>query len=335
MCKKIGFHLANIQKICKFATPYRCGKNNFFKRGGIFFMENIFKIRELTESRAAQPDYKTAFTFFEILPGEEMRNSKLPLNYILFVLTGEIGVNCNEFKNHIFRTNEMFFMQKSSSVKVETHKKTRLCVFYFDTFVSTADPYLLRAFLPDTEKTVYHFRPVHIQHPIRLFLGQLCYFQRENIDCNGFNAIKHSEFFLLVRNLCSREDIVEFLFSLICKSPDFRNKVLEKYMKMEGNRVTELATLVGMGRKNFEKRFREEFDTSPAKWILQETAKRVRLFLEVPGVTISDAMDKYHFNSPSHFNRFCHQYLQAAPGKIIKDAKNWERLKSKKKRKHQ
>jgi AraC-like DNA-binding protein len=75
-----------------------------------------------------------------------------------------------------------------------------------------------------------------------------------------------------------------------------------------------------MGRKNFDKRFREEFGTSPAHWVQQETAKRLRLFLMEPGITISDAMDKFHFNSPSHFNRFCRRYFNESPGVMLKKA---------------
>jgi AraC-like DNA-binding protein len=39
-----------------------------------------------------------------------------------------------------------------------------------------------------------------------------------------------------------------------------------------------------------------------------------------PEVTISDAMDKFHFNSPSHFNRFCRRYFGESPGVILKEA---------------
>ena len=292
-------------------------------------MENIFKIRELADSRASMPDHKTAFTFFELEAGGELRNQKLPLNYVLFVFAGEIMLNCNEFKNRFFRANGMVFIQKSSSVKVNVTQKTKLYVFYFDMFVSPTDQYYFKAFLPDAEKTAYHFRPIAIPPQIRDFLDHLRSLQAEKIDCKSMNALKHCEFFVLLRYLCPREDMVEFLHPLICKSLDFRNKVLEKYMKMEGNRVTELATLVNMGRKNFDKRFRIEFGTSPAKWMQQEMAHRLRLFLETPGITISDAMDKFHFNSPSHFNRFCHQYLKSSPGTIIKESRVWEKKKMK------
>ena len=286
-------------------------------------MDNVFKIRELAENRASMPDHKTAFTFFEIEAGEELSNARLPVNYIFFVLSGEVTLCCNGFINHSFRKNEMVFLQKSSAVKVTVPKNTKLCVFCFDMFVSPSDQYFFSAFLPDAEKTAYQFRPIAIPPLIRSFLYQLRLQQAEKIDCKSMNTLKHCEFFVLLRYLCPREDLVELMHRLICKSLDFRNKVIDKYMKMEGNRVTELAKLVNMGRKNFDKRFRAEFGTSPAKWMQQEMAKRLHLFLQTPGITISDAMYKFHFNSPSHFNRFCHHFLEASPGTIIKEAKTW------------
>lgn len=285
-------------------------------------MNDIFKIRDLGVCRKAEVDAKTGFTFYEIKTGEEIRNLDLPLNYIFFVLEGALEISCNEFENRRFESNEMIFMLRSSSVCVKVLKKTKLCVMYFDTFLSSCDQQLFKAYLPDVEKSVYDFRAVPISQPINAFLKQTFYFQKQKVDCMHFSSLKHREFFILLRHFCSREEIVQLLSPLIGRSLDFRTKVLEKYTQLGDGRVTELADIVGMGRKSFDKRFREEFGTSPAKWLQQEKAKHLRRFLMEPGVTISDAMDKFHFNSPSHFNRFCHQYFNCSPGVIIKNAED-------------
>lgn len=284
------------------------------------FMNNIFRIRDFGVCGKVQVDVKTGFTFYELRAGEEIRNHNLPLNYIFFVLGGALEISCNEFENRRFESDEMIFMLRSSSVHVRVLKKTKLCVMYFDTFLSSCDQQLFKAYLPDAEKNTYDFRAISIPQPINAFLKQTYSFQKQKVDCMHFNSLKHREFFILLRHFCPREDIVQFLSPLISRSLDFRTKVLEKYILLDGGHVTELADIVGMGRKNFDKRFREEFGTSPAKWLQQEKAKRLRRFLMEPGVTISDAMDKFHFNSPSHFNRFCHQYFNSSPGAIIKNA---------------
>ena len=284
-------------------------------------MENIFKIRESGVCKKADVDAGTAFTYYEIEAGKDIWNHGLPVNYIFFVLGGAIEISCNEFENRRFQSNEMVFLLRSSSVYVKALKNTKLYVMYFDIFLSSCDRQLFKAYLPDVEKVSYDFAPVPIPQSVLIFLKQTIYFQEQKVDCMHFNNIKHREFFILLRSFCSREEIVMFLSPLISHSSGFRNKVLEKYTQLETGRVTDLANLSGFGRKNFDKRFQEEFGTSPARWLMQEKAKRLRLFLMEPGVTISDAMDKFHFNSPGYFNRFCHQHFKAPPGMIIKEAR--------------
>jgi AraC-like DNA-binding protein len=288
-------------------------------------MENIFKIRELDACRKdSAAEVNAAFVYYEIRAGEEIGNRGLPLHFLFFVLDGAMEVSCNQFENRRFQANEMVFLLRSSSVKVRTLKNVKLYVMYFDKLLSLCDRQLFEADLPYAKKFAYDFRPVAIPAPVRRFLEQILYFQHRKVDCRHFNALKQDECFLLLRYFCSREEIIALFSPLIGGgggSMDFRNKVLESYTKVEGGGVTKLAGLVGMGRKTFDKRFREEFNTSPAKWMQQETAKRLRLYLSESGVTISDAMDKFHFNSPGHFNRFCHHYFQSPPGAIVREAK--------------
>jgi AraC-like DNA-binding protein len=111
------------------------------------------------------------------------------------------------------------------------------------------------------------------------------------------------------------------LSPVISHSFNFRNRVLDNYNKLEYGRVDELAGLVGMGRKKFDKVFKDEFGIPPSRWIQQETAKHLHVFLAEPDVTISDAMYKFRFNSPSHFNRFCRKFFNKPPGEIIKKFK--------------
>ena len=289
------------------------------------FMSDIFKIRTLGVCKKVQLDEKTAFSSHEIKQGNEYRNRDLPLNFILFVLGGTIEVSCSQFEKCRIQQDQMILLMRSSSVLVKAEKKTTLCAMYFDMLLSSCDQQLFNAYLPDTEKIRYDFRPVEIPQPIIQFLKQIRYIQEQKVDCMHFNSLKHREFFILLRYFCPREDLVMFLAPLIGRSFTFRNKVLEKYRQLKIGRVTELADLVGMGRKNFDKQFRKEFGTSPAKWMLQEKAKRLYIFLREPDVTINDAMDRFYFNSSAHFNRFCLRYFKATPGTIIKEA----RLKSK------
>ena len=285
------------------------------------YMSDIFKIRTLGVCKRVQLDDKTAFTCYELKQGNEFRNRDLPLNFILFVLRGTIEASYNQYENCRIQQDQMILLMRSSYVHVKILKKTTLYAMYFDTLLSTCDQLLFNAYLPDTGKINNEFKPVAIPQPIVQFLKQIRDVQEQKVDCIHYNSLKHREFFLLLRYFCPREDLVLFLSPLIGRSIHFRNKVLEKYAQLKNGRVTELAGLVGMGRKNFDKQFRKEFGTSPAKWMHQEKAKRLYIFLREPDVTIADAMDRFFFNSSAHFNRFCLQYYKTTPGMIMKEAR--------------
>ncbi|MDR2385891.1 MAG: helix-turn-helix transcriptional regulator [Tannerella sp.] len=284
--------------------------------------DSIFNIRPHVLCRSTEQEGRTAFSHHELNVGDEYGEHCLPYNFILFVLSGEIAVCCNEFEGCKFKSDEMALLLRSSMVRVKAIRKTSMVVFYFDMLISACERDVFRTFLSDAEKANYDFSPVHIPAPLKVFLKQLIYFRELHVDCMHFNELKHCEFFILLRRFCSRGEIIALLAPLIAISQNFRARVLDKYCKLETGRVSEMARLVGMGRKNFDKRFREEFATSPAKWMRQEMAKKIRLFLMEPDITIADVIQKFHFSSPSHFNRFAREKFGKSPGEIIKEAKN-------------
>jgi len=291
-------------------------------------MNDIFKIRDVGVCKKALLNEKTAFTYHELKCDELINNYSLESNFIIFVLGGMLEIDCNQYEKCKIQSNQMLLLLRTSAIKVRAVKKTVIIVMYFENLLASCDQQILHAYLPDTEKISYQFKPTQMPGPIILFLRQIHYLQELKVDCTHFHGIKHREFFLLLRAFCPREDIVLFLAPLIGRSLNFKNKVLEKYVQLGDGNVTDFANLVGMGRKNFDKQFRKEFSISPAKWMLQEKAKRLYMVLNDPEITITDAMDRFNFNSATHFNRFCVQYFSKTPGAIIKEARQRKKNKN-------
>jgi AraC-like DNA-binding protein len=73
-----------------------------------------------------------------------------------------------------------------------------------------------------------------------------------------------------------------------------------------------------MGRTNFDLKFKKEFGMPPLRWMLKEKAKRVRFSMAESDITLSDIMQKYNFNSPTHLNRFCKQQFGCSPTELMK-----------------
>jgi AraC-like DNA-binding protein len=224
------------------------------------------------------------------------------------------------------KSNQMILLLRGSHAQVKVLKKSTLLVMCFDMFLPSCDRHLLRSYLPYLDKIKYDFKPTPIPPPMSVFLKQFQYFREMGIDCRCYNDLKHREFSILMQRLCTREEIISFLHPLIGDSLQFRSKVLEKNPLVGDGDVTTLAGLVGMGRKTFDKRFRDEFGTSPAKWMKDEKAKHLRIRLSEPGVTIADVIDEFQFSSANQLNRFCLQHYSMTPGKMIKEATKIEKI---------
>ncbi|MDR1500555.1 MAG: helix-turn-helix transcriptional regulator [Tannerellaceae bacterium] len=116
--------------------------------------------------------------------------------------------------------------------------------------------------------------------------------------------------------------MANLFYPIIGKSFDFRTLIMDNYLKI--HHVDELAHLSGMGRTNFDSKFKEEFGTSPHQWIMKQKAKHVRNGLAEPDATFSDIMRKYNFNSATHFTRFCKQQFGCTPTDMVRQLRESE-----------
>ena len=112
------------------------------------------------------------------------------------------------------------------------------------------------------------------------------------------------ELFLLFRGFYRKEELAYLFHPIVGKSLDFRSLILENYLKVD--QVDGLAKIAGMGRTNFNNKFKEEFGISPHQWLLKQKAKHVRL---------------YKFNSATHFTRFCKQQFGCTPSELLRQLK--------------
>ncbi|MDR1356888.1 MAG: AraC family transcriptional regulator [Tannerellaceae bacterium] len=136
------------------------------------------------------------------------------------------------------------------------------------------------------------------------------------------HELKHQELFLILHTQYPKEELANLFYPIIGKSIDFRTLIIDNYLKI--HHIDELAEMSGMGRTNFDSKFKEEFGTSPHQWILKQKARHVRNNLGEPGATFSDVMRKYNFNSATHFTRFCKQQFGCTPTELVRQIRKSE-----------
>jgi AraC-like DNA-binding protein len=244
------------------------------------------------------------------------------LHHLVFILEGKAIANCNEFKNHPFVQNEFVFFQKLSDSSVKTCTPCKLIVFTFFALKTTCEKHAFQSYWRLFPNINYKFHTATFRSPLSEFFDLLILYLKKNIKCAHLHEIKHQELFLILHTQYPKEELANLFYPIIGKSFDFRSLIMDNYLKVR--HIDELARLSGMGRTNFDNKFKEEFGISPHQWILKQKAKHVRHSLAEPGATFSDVMRKFNFNSATHFTRFCKQQFGCTPTELVRQMRQEE-----------
>ncbi|MDR1980464.1 MAG: AraC family transcriptional regulator [Tannerellaceae bacterium] len=261
-------------------------------------------------------DSQAGFKYAEIMENESLYLRNKEFHYIIFLLDGDISINCNEFRNNILKRNQFILISKTAESHLKTLTPCKVLLFSFSALKTVCEKQAFQSYWKLYPKIQYKFTPLSLRDPLTDFLDLLKKCLTDGIDCTHLHDLKHQELFLLLRAYYEKEELANFFYPIVGKSFDFRSLIMENYLKV--HRVDELASLSGMGRTNFDNKFKEEFGISPHQWILKQKAKHVRHSLAEPNCIFSDIMRKYNFNSATHFTRFCKQQFGCTPTELMK-----------------
>ncbi|MDR2389182.1 MAG: AraC family transcriptional regulator [Tannerellaceae bacterium] len=244
------------------------------------------------------------------------------LHHLIFILEGDVIAGCNEFKNQTVKESEFVFFPKQSSSSIQTCSPCKIIVFAFFSLKTSHEKQAFQSYWKLFPNITYVFQPLPFRTPMIEFFDLLILYMQKQVDCACLHEIKHQELFLILSTQYPKEELAGLFYPIIGKSFEFRCLILDNYLKV--HRVDELAHLSGMGRTNFDNKFKAEFGSSPHQWILKQKAKHVRNCLSEPDATFSDIMRKYNFNSATHFTRFCKQQFGCTPSDLVRQLRKGE-----------
>lgn len=148
-----------------------------------------------------------------------------------------------------------------------------------------------------------------------LELTQACL--QSGINCRYWFEEKQQELFMLLNIYYSGEELSVFLHSLTShRERDLKKFIIENSIRARS--VQELADICGYSMSGFKRLFKEMFDESVYKWMLQQKAERLKLKLGEKNVSLKVIIDEFGFSSPAHFTKFCKQWLGMVPTQFVK-----------------
>jgi AraC-like DNA-binding protein len=276
-------------------------------------MTNSLNFKEQTFS-SHEP--QAGFRYFVADENTQINFQNNNHHHLVFILEGDTTANCNEFKDQLVRPKEFVFLPKLSNSYLVTRSACKIVVFSFTNLKSTNEKQAFQSYWRLFPNVSYSFDPLPFRSPLIDFFDLVLLYLEKNINCTYLHELKHQELFLILHFQYPKEDLARFFYPIIGKSFDFRTLVMDNYLKIR--HIDELARMSGMGRTNFDNKFKDEFGSSPHQWILKQKAKLIKQSLMEPDTTFSDVMRKFNLNSATHFTRFCKQQFGCTPTELVK-----------------
>ncbi len=279
-------------------------------------MKDLLYVQEHTSCANYFCERTVGFKYYELEVGQASPTLEKLYHHIFFILKGTMILNCNEFQDRYFKAGECILVPKSAEYSYKILASCQLVVFTFDNFLTACDKLSFKTLIPVRNNIFYNFEPISLRYPLTEFLDLMTYYLRNGMNCNHLHDLKGQELFLIFRGFYTKEELSNLFYQVIGKTIDFKGMIMKSYRGVDN--INELASLFNMSRANFDSKFKEEFGMPPYQWLLKQKAKHVKYALADPDITLSDVMNKYNFNSPTHFNRFCKQQFGCSPTELIK-----------------
>ena len=270
---------------------------------------SLFYLNEHTSCYNYSNFIEEGFRYYKFDKGINYEE-RLIKDCILFVLKGNLQFLYNEFEFTVSEGN-MFFWSRDSLFNMYSSEESEVVVALFEGGISPCQKASFADLFHLKKIIKYHMESLVIRDELRKFLELLVCYLEDGANCIHFHETKLKELFWNIRFYYSREEQANFFYTIIGRSQDLRNKVLNNYK--ECSTVKELASLCGISLPAFKRQFIAEFGETPSKWMKMQLLGDIKYRLSVTDLSLGSIADEFDFASLAHFSRYCKRYLGCPP----------------------
>lgn len=273
-------------------------------------MKEIFLIDEIKSLNFdKQEDYMnyvlnstSDFSLHIFNRGEKVSIKNDHKNCIIFIVSGKIGLKKENYKSKIFYENSMFFVSADNTLyylqALENTKIILLKIINIQLFYKKLSLDKISIYCPQES---VELEAIGIEENLYYFLHGIILYFRNNISCIHFNNIKKDEFFLIMNSFYEKKTLARFLSSIILNQNDFINTVIKKYTPTCS--VEELASNCNMSAKTLTRKFKEQFNTTPYQWLMQQRNEAISIKID-QGESMQQIADDFNFPTLELFVRY-------------------------------
>lgn len=233
---------------------------------------------------------------------------------IVFILSGEALITCNEFINIHFHQGEIVIWPINSNCSWQSLSETSAIVLTGGSEISPCDKFAIKEHADSWLSSVPQFKGLTIKPRLIEFLISVKNYIEDGITCPYMHKSKQYELSTIFRAYYSQAELIEFFIPIVRNTNEFKQFVMNNYLQMKG--VKEFVDLSGMNLSTFNRKFKAHFNESPYQWLIKQKSKHIYYELMATDKSMATIARDYHFADASHFNRYCKSMFGDSPSKL-------------------
>lgn len=224
-------------------------------------------------------------------------------NYLAFMIRGSLRVTDCRGNVTVMKADHMY----AFSIVAAPYSAEALEDYQCLVLLSSSLRHLINAEnakrVLESKYSIYGVSELPYNDVMKLFVENLLLLKNNNNLVGDLNAIKKVELMHYMRLLYSREELAKFAYGLFATYSDFKMGVFRAYNN--GISVQDLADRLFMSTKTLTRRFRDEFQTTPLEWIMEQKLYNLDHLIMNKGYNASQILEEFHFSSYSALRQFC------------------------------
>jgi len=238
---------------------------------------------------------------------------------IFFVRAGSVCLKINgREETHTVFPQEMFMAQVDDSYEIVMMELAHLIICHVPMDALYKEQKWIEKLISKDKYIPERFFKLPVRKMIVRYLSLLESYLKEGIHSTNFFELKLQELFFLYFHYYSKEELAQFLHSILSKDIRFKNLVVSNYLHTRN--VQELAKLANYSTSGFIKKFQKCFNDSPYKWMQKQKARRISVEINRGVKSLQEIANEYNFSSYQHFSVFCKAQLGSPPTMILEKA---------------
>ncbi len=259
------------------------------------------------------PPLQYTWSFHSGSSGKTYTEHKIQGEAIVFVSKGAIRITWAETEEYIHASELCIIPSENKYTWTCIEDSILICSqFNYDLFYEGSHPTDRLAPLSEIAPPS---KALICKKTVVSFFSLMEEYIHSKIMDNKLSKLKVQELIHLLFKTCSDEELTCLFSPVTGKDLQFKKFIINNYSGVKS--VKELAELANYSTSGFIKKFQQNFNESPYRWMQNQKSKMILADIKSKSIPLKEIAMKYDFYSYPHFCKFCKTHFGYTPSEII------------------